>query len=238
MSYNNFVIPSIDLLNGKIVRLYKGDYDRQTIYNIQIDDLLQKYGNFKNIHIVDLDAAAKRELTNVDLIKEIRDKFNGKIQVGGGIRSIKTANKMIKEIGIDKVVLGTVAIADFKLAKQIVISLKNDHVVLAIDCKLEGRQYIAKTNGWKENSGNDLFSILKEYNGIAKHFLVTDISLDGTMLGPNFELYKQIKEKFPNFVLQASGGVSSIEDIRRLQEITDFAIVGKALYEGLTDDLC
>jgi phosphoribosylformimino-5-aminoimidazole carboxamide ribotide isomerase len=229
---NNFLTPSIDLLDNSIVRLYKGDYSQKTIYNIDIDELLEKYKDFENLHIVDLNGAKGSGLVNIELIKQIRLKYKGIIQFGGGIRSIEIANKMLNEFGIDRVVLGTVAIANFDLTKQILEKFGKEKIVLAIDCRLENGKWIPKINGWLGNSNQkqDLFNTLERYENLAKYILVTDISVDGTMQGPNLDLYRQIKEKFPNFTLQASGGVSSVEDLQKLQKITDYAIVGKALY--------
>lgn len=240
ISYSNFVIPSIDLLDGNVVRLYKGDYNQKTVYNVSIDELLEKYKNFQNLHIVDLNGAKGDNIVNISLIKEIRRNFKGNIQIGGGVRSIKIADKMLNENGINKVVLGTIAITNFDLTKQIISQFGKEKIVLAIDCKLENEIYIPKANGWQENSNTklDLFAVLNLYDNLAKYILVTDISVDGTMMGSNIQLYKQIKEMFPNFILQSSGGVASVQDIKKLENIADFAIVGKALYEGLIENLC
>lgn len=239
-NYNNFIIPSIDLLDANIVRLYKGDYNQQTIYNIDIDELLERYRDFQNLHIVDLNGVKGNGLINLDLIKKIRSKFKAEIQIGGGIRSIDIANKMLNEFGFDRLVLGTIAITDFDLTNQILEKFGKETIVLALDCKPESGTYILKINGWLESSKEvlDLFAVLEKYQNLAKYILVTDISLDGTMQGSNLDLYRQIKHKFPNFILQASGGVSSVEDIKKLQQISDFTIVGKALYENLIYNIC
>jgi phosphoribosylformimino-5-aminoimidazole carboxamide ribotide isomerase len=235
----DFVIPSIDLLDGKIVRLYQGNYNQSTVYNVDIDKLLEKYGNFENLHIVDLNDARGNGLVNIDLIKQIHSKFKGKIQLGGGIRSIEIANKILNEIKIDRIVLGTIAIVDFDLTKKIIEKFGKERIVLAIDCQFEDSKYTPKTNGWLENSNQKqgLFEILAQYVNLVKYILVTDISVDGTMQGANLDLYKQIKQKFPELTIQASGGVSSLSDLEKLQEIVNFAIVGKALYEGLIDEV-
>lgn len=237
---NSFLIPSIDLLDGSIVRLYRGNYNQKTVYKIGIDELLEKYKDFENLHIVDLNGAKGDGLINLELIKQIRSKFKSKIQVGGGIRSVEIANKMLNEIQIDRVVVGTIAITDFDLTRPILEKFTKEKVVLAIDCKLENGKYIPKINGWTENPNQeeDLFDVLNNYQNLSQYILVTDISVDGTMQGSNLNLYREVKDKFPNFILQASGGISSIHDIAKLQDISDFAICGKALYEGLIDNLC
>ena len=233
----HFVIPSIDLLDGKIVRLYKGDYNQQTIYNISVTKLLERYKDFENLHIVDLNGAKGDGLVNIELIKKIRLEFSGKIQLGGGIRSVEIAEKFLNEIRIDRAVLGTIAITNFNLTKAIIDKFTSDKIVLAIDCKFENHKWTPKANGWQEANNKDLFEILKQYQSLAKYTLVTDIGVDGTMQGSNCKLYKEIKRQFPNFILQASGGVSSVNDIKKLQQIADFAIVGKALYDGIVDDI-
>lgn len=234
-----FIIPSIDLLDGKIVRLLKGDYNKKTIYEIDILDLLEKYKKFHNLHIVDLNGA-KGFGINFEIISKIRANFQGKIQVGGGVRSLEIVDKMINEIKIDRVVLGTIAIEDFNLTRSIFDKFGDEKIVLAIDCSFENGSYIPKINGWSKGNTNnkDLFTILDNYKDIARYILVTDISFDGTMRGVNKELYQLIKEKFSNFLLQSSGGVSSSLDIEKLKEVSDFAIVGKALYENLFNHLC
>ena len=232
----NFVIPSIDLLDGQVVRLFKGNYGEKTVYNIAIDDLLSKYQSFERLHIVDLNGAKGDGISNIEIIKKIRAKFNGNIQLGGGIRNLNLAQSIL-ELGIDAVVLGTIAITNFELTKTILTKLGTKNVVLAIDCKLENGKYFPKANGWLESGKLDLFETLKQYESIASEILITDISVDGTMQGANLQLYREIKSRFSQLKLQASGGVSCVEDLENLREITDFAIVGKALYEGIIENL-
>lgn len=227
----NFIIPSIDLLDGKVVRLFKGDYEKKTIYDIAISDLLEKYKDYKNLHIVDLNGAKGDLIKNISVVKEIRKNFKNKIQFGGGVRSLDIAGDLLDELKLDRVVLGTVAINNFNLTAQILEKFGKEKIVLALDCQRIGDNYFPKANGWLEETKEDLFTILEKYKNIAKYILCTDINVDGTMQGPNFDLYKKIKDKFPEFVLQASGGVSSVEDLKELQGIADFAIVGKMLYQ-------
>lgn len=229
--YNDFIIPSIDLLDENIVRLHKGDYDQKTIYNLKIDDLLFEYKDFKNLHIVDLNGAKSDGQKNIELIKKIRSKFNGIIQIGGGIRSLDVVDKILNEIKIDRAVLGTIAIKNIDSTKEILQKFTKEKIVLALDCELIEKDFICKSNGWKDNSNVKLNDLLFEYKDFAKYILVTDINVDGTMQGPNIELYKKIKQSFPNYTLQASGGVSSIEDVHKLMKISDFSIIGKALYD-------
>ena len=212
----DFIIPSIDLLDGNIVRLKQGNYNDKTIYNANIDELIEKYKGFSNLHIVDLNGAkGEKNGKNEEIIKEIRKKFSGKIQIGGGIRTYQDAEKWLN-LGVDKVVIGTLCIKNIKETNKIIKDFGEEKIVLAIDCEKINGVYIPKINGWRD---------------CAKYILITDINVDGMMCGGNIELYSEIKRKFPNFQIQASGGISNFDDIKKLQEITDFAIVGRALYE-------
>ena len=147
----NFVIPSIDLLDGKIVRLLKGDYDKATIYKVKVDDLVEKYNIFGNLHIVNLNGAKGEKCEeNEKIIAEIRKKFKGKIQVGGGIRDIKKIEFYINEVGVDAVVLGTLCIKNVEKTIEIIKKFGAEKIVLAIDCENIDGVYVPKINGWKE----------------------------------------------------------------------------------------
>ena len=172
----------------------------------------------------------------MELIKKIRKEFSNKLQVGGGVRSLEVAELMLNELKVDRIVLGTIAITNFDLTKEIIAKHGADKVVLAIDAIEIDNKFIPKSNGWQENGSDcDLFALLEKYRNLAKYILCTDIAVDGTMTGPNLKLYQTIKANFSQFILQASGGVSSIDDINQLKECADFAIVGKALYGGLVE---
>lgn len=235
-----FIIPSIDLLDGKIVRLYKGDYTKTTVYDLSIDEILLRYDGFSQLHIVDLNGAKGDGMVNINSVKKIRDVFRGKIQIGGGIRSVEIAEMILNDVKVDRIVLGTAAINNLALTQDVISVFGKERVVLAVDCKFENGKFRPKVNGWKENIHKDLdlFDVLAVYDGLAKYILVTDIAVDGTMQGCNVELYRQIKDEFPGFTLQASGGVASLEDATNIQKIADGVVVGKALYEGLIDGIC
>ena len=230
----NFVIPSIDLLDGKIVRLLKGDYDKATIYEVKVDDLVEKYDIFDNLHIVNLNGAKGEKCEkNEKIIAEIRKKSTGKIQVGGGIRDIKKIEFYINEVGVDAVVLGTLCIKNVEKTVEIIKNFGAEKIVLAIDCENIDGVYVPKINGWQEFCDcKNIFDLLKKYDGIAKKLLITDIQQDGCLSGGNCDLYQQIKTKFPHFQIQASGGICTIDDIKKLQQVADFAIVGRAMYEN------
>ena len=227
----NFIIPSIDLLDGNVVRLKQGDYNKATVYEVKLDDLIEKYSIFNTLHIVDLNGAKGEK--NEKIIAEIRQKFKGKIQVGGGIRDIEKMEFYLNEVSVDAIVLGTLCIKNVEKTIEIIKKFGAEKIVLAIDCENVNGIFVPKINGWQEFCDcKNIFDLLEKYNGIAKKLLITDIQRDGCLSGGNCDLYQQIKTKFPHFQIQASGGISTIDDIKKLQEVTDFAIVGRAMYEN------
>ena len=230
----DFVIPSIDLLDGKIVRLLKGNYNKATVYEIKVDDLLEKYKDFCVLHVVDLNGAKGENCEeNKKIITEIRKKFKGKIQVGGGFRDIEKIEFYLNKVNIDAVVLGTLCIKNVEKTIEIIKKFGAEKIVLAIDCENMNGVYVPKINGWQEFCDcKNIFDLLERYDGIAKKLLITDIQQDGCLSGGNYDLYQQIKTKFPIFQVQASGGISSIDNLKKLQEVADFAIVGRAMYEN------
>ena len=230
----NFVIPSIDLLDGKIVRLLKGDYDKATIYEVKTNDLVKKYNIFNNLHIVNLNGAKGEKCEkNEKIIAEIRKKFTGKIQVGGGFRDVEKIEFYLNEVGVDAVVLGTLCIKNVDKTIEIIKKIGAEKIILAIDCENVNGVFVPKINGWQEFCDcKNIFDLLEKYNGIAKKLLITDIQRDGCLSGGNCVLYQQIKTKFPSFQIQASGGICNINNIKKLQQVADFAIVGRAMYEN------
>jgi len=230
----NFVIPSIDLLDGKIVRLLKGDYNKATIYEVKVDDLVEKYSIFNTLHIVNLNGAkCEKCKENEKIITEIRKQFTGKIQVGGGFRDIEKMEFYLNEVSVDAVVLGTLCIKNVDKTIEIIKKIGAEKIILAIDCESVNGVYVPKINGWQEFCDcKNIFDLLEKYNGIARKLLITDIQRDGCLSGGNCDLYQQIKTRFPSFQVQASGGISTIADIKKLQAVADFAIVGRAMYEN------
>ena len=229
----NFIIPSIDLLDGNVVRLKQGDYNKATVYEVKLDDLIEKYSIFNTLHIVDLNGAKGEKCEeNEKIIREIRKKFRGKIQVGGGIRDIETIDFYLNKINIDAVVLGTLCIKNVKKTIEIIKKFGTEKIILAIDCENVNGVYTPKINGWQEFCEcKNIFELLQKYDGIAKNLLITDIQKDGCLNGGNSDLYQQIKTKFPSFKVQASGGIGSFNDVKTLKNIANFAIVGRAMYE-------
>lgn len=226
------IIPAIDLSGGKVVRLLRGDYNQMTVYSsdpVETAAYYEKCGA-EFIHVVDLDGAKDGGNPNFDIIKSIASASNLKVEVGGGIRSEETINKYLSA-GTERVILGTVAVTDFDFTCRM-IEKYGPHIAVGVD--LSGG--MVATHGWLNVSdidGMDFCSKL-EKAGI-RTVICTDISKDGAMKGTNRELYYRMAETF-SFDTVASGGVSSIEDIRALKKSGVYgAIVGKALFNGAID---
>ena len=224
------IFPSIDIKDKKCVRLVKGDFDNKTEYEISPVEQAGKFKDhgFKNLHIVDLDGALSGETINIDIIKDIVRKFELEVEIGGGIRSIESINKYI-DIGVEKVILGSAAIKDKNFLNEACRKFPNK-IALGLDAK-DG--YLS-VSGWKENSNQLTLDYLKEVNdyGISR-LIYTDINRDGTKRSPNFEETEKVAES-SNCPVIISGGVSSIDDIKKAKELKNIEgiIVGKAIYDG------
>lgn len=226
------IFPAIDIKDKKCVRLIKGDFNNKIEY--EVSPMLQaekykKYG-FKNLHIVDLDGALTGETINLNIIAEIVRKFDFQIEVGGGVRSIDSISKYI-DLGVEKVILGSAAIKDKNFLKKACLKFLNK-IALGLDAK-DG--YLALF-GWKENSNQPTLDFLKEVNDFGVSRLIyTDINRDGTKQSPNFEETKKVAiiSRCPVII---SGGVSSIDDIKKAKKLNnnniEGIIVGKAIYDG------
>lgn len=220
--------PAIDLYEGEAVRLVKGDYQQKTVYS---NDPVNIALDFKNcgaerIHTVDLEGAKDGTTPNFDTVCKIKKTSGLFVEVGGGIRNMDTIRKYL-DAGIDRVILGTAAVENRELVKEAVEEYK-ERIAVGIDIK-DG--YVA-IKGWLENSSFTAEAFLNEMQTLGvKTIICTDVSKDGMMQGPNKQLYKDLSEEFPNIDLIASGGVSSIDDIKNLKELgLHGAIVGKAYY--------
>ncbi|MDC0616261.1 1-(5-phosphoribosyl)-5-[(5-phosphoribosylamino)methylideneamino]imidazole-4-carboxamide isomerase [Candidatus Pelagibacter sp.] len=224
------IFPAIDIKDKKCVRLIKGDFNNKTEYEISPADQAGKYKDhgFKNLHIVDLDGALTGETVNLDIIKEIVNRFDLKIEVGGGVRSIDSIKKYI-DVGVEKVILGSAAIKDKNFLKEVCKKFPNK-IALGLDAK-DG--YLS-VSGWKENSNQLTLDFLKEVNdyGISR-LIYTDINRDGTKQGPNFEETSKVADT-SNCPVIISGGVSSMDDIKKAKGLKNIEgiIVGKAIYDG------
>jgi len=225
------IFPAIDIKDKKCVRLVKGDFDNKTEYKISPVEQAKKYKEhgFKNLHIVDLDGALTGETMNQDVIQEIVHKFDLKIEVGGGVRSIDSIKKYI-DLGVEKVILGSAAIKNKNFLKEACEKFP-DKIALGLDAK-DG--YLS-VSGWKENSNQLTLDYLKEVNDYgASRLIYTDINRDGMKQSPNFEETSKVAD-ISNCPVIISGGVSSIDDVKKAKHLNkniEGIIVGKAIYDG------
>ena len=205
------IFPAIDIKDKKCVRLIKGNFDNKTEYEVSPVEQAAKYKEygFKNLHIVDLDGALTGETLNLDIIEEIASKFDLKIEVGGGIRSIDSIQKYT-DVGVEKVILGSAAIKDKNFLKESCEKFPNK-IALGLDAK-DG--YLS-VSGWKENSNQLTLDYLREVNNFgASRIIYTDINRDGMKQSPNFEETSKVADT-ANCPVIISGGVSSIDDIKK-----------------------
>ena len=224
------IFPAIDIKDKKCVRLVKGDFDNITEYEMSPVDQAGKYKKhgFKNLHIVDLDGALTGETVNLDIIRDIIDKFDLNVEIGGGIRNLDSVQKYI-DTGVEKVILGSAAIKDKNFLKEACIKFPTK-IALGLDAK-DG--YLS-VSGWKENSNQLTLNYLKEVNSYGfSRLIYTDINRDGMKQSPNFEETSKVAEK-SNCPIIISGGVSSIDDIKKAKTLKNIEgiIVGKAIYDG------
>ena len=226
------IFPAIDIKDKKCVRLIKGNFDNQTIYNQSPLDQASKYKEFGllNLHIVDLDGALTGELINLDIIESIIKKLEMSVEVGGGIRSIEKIERYLN-IGVDKVILGSAAIKNPNFLKEACEKFKNK-IVLGLDAKKK----MILISGWKETTDQTAENYLKKVNSYGfSRLIYTDIERDGTKTGPNIDETKSIA-KISAAPVVVSGGISTIQDVKKIKELKNFniegAIVGKAIYDG------
>lgn len=224
------VIPAIDIMSGKVVRLTKGDFTKMKQYNSDpVDQALefQTYG-FKNLHIVDLEGSKSGKISTLMVLKLIKKNTDLRIQFGGGIRDLEVAEEIL-ETGIDKLIIGSLAVKNKALFEKIVKIATPEKILPAADT-LNG---FISIQGWTEKTDLHVEDHIKYCAGLGLNtFLVTDISRDGMLAGSNIDLYRSLQEKFPGLNFIASGGVQSIEEVQRLRDAGLYAaITGKALYE-------
>ena len=224
------IFPAIDIKDKKCVRLIKGDFEKKTEYDLSPVDQAAKYKShgFKNLHIVDLDGALTGKTVNLNIVQEIVKKFDLKIEIGGGVRNFESIQKYV-DVGVEKVILGSAAVKDKNFLKEACKKFQNK-IALGLDAK-DG--YLS-VSGWKESSNQLTLEFLKEINdhGVSR-LIYTDINRDGMKQSPNFEETSKVSE-ISNCPVIISGGVSSIEDIKKAKNLKNIEgiIVGKAIYDG------
>ena len=224
------IIPAIDLLDSKVVRLFKGKYSEETVFS---DDPVKVAKNWEQdgaqrIHLVDLNGAREGSIYHLEIIKKIAESTSIPIQVGGGIRSLSNVEELL-DAGVDRVILGSIIIKDRNTAIR-AISEYGDSVICGID-SLNGQILI---QGWEENSNIESLELARELVSVgATRFIHTDISRDGTLEGPNINSMKEFSGIIGDIPLIASGGIGSLDDIRNISSINiEGVIVGRALYTG------
>ena len=228
------LIPAIDIINGQCVRLTKGDYDQKTVYRDSPAEVAQEFESigFKRLHVVDLDGAKSKHIVNTDVLRQIVLRTHLCVDFGGGIKTDDDIETAFAN-GAEMVTIGSIAVTNPDLFISWLQIYGADRLILGADVR-NGKISI---NGWKEDSTEDLLPFLKKYiDAGVKNVLCTEISKDGTLQGPAIDLYKRVMQEYPDLRLIASGGVSSIDDIRALDAAGIPAVVfGKAIYEGKID---
>ncbi len=224
------IIPAIDIIDGKCVRLAKGDYSTKKIYNENPVEVAKEFedNGIKYLHLVDLDGAKSQKIVNEKVIENIANQTNLVIDFGGGIRSEEDLNKAFNS-GASKVTLGSIAVSNPELSLNWLEKYGVEKIILGADC-LDRK---IKTSGWLQNSEKDVLTFIKHYQSKGfKEVVCTDISKDGMLEGPSTDLYQEIL-KILDIELIASGGISRIEEVKLMKEIgCAGTIIGKAIYEG------
>jgi phosphoribosylformimino-5-aminoimidazole carboxamide ribotide isomerase len=225
------IIPAIDIIDGKCVRLKQGDYAQKIIYNENPLDVAKSFedAGLTYLHLIDLDGAKAGKVVSWDVVERITRGTKLEVDFGGGIKTSEEIARLL-DLGVRQVNIGSVAIKEPERFAEWLITFGAEKIILSADVK----NGTISIHGWQEDAQITVMAFLKDYvrKGIV-HVACTDIGTDGMLTGPNFELYKNILLSYPTLHLIASGGVSSIDDLHELKRIgADGAIVGKAIYEG------
>lgn len=230
------IYPAIDIRDGKCVRLYQGNYARETIYSDSPNEMAQEFldKGASWLHLVDLDGAKNPKTNQATLIKTLLEDIPINIQIGGGIRTESQMDAYFAA-GASRVVIGSLTIESPELVETWLKRYGSERIVLAFDVNFAGETPMVMTQAWQKSTKVALFDIIPRFLNL-KTILCTDISRDGALNGPNIDLYQQLITRFPKLEIQASGGISQLDDIRRLKNIkVSGAIMGRALYEKKFD---
>ena len=227
------LLPAIDLIGGRCVRLAQGDFERETAYSADPAAALADFAaqGAAEAHIVDLDGARAGAPRQHDLLQALAAGSALKLQVAGGVRDAAQVAAVL-DAGVERVVIGSLAVSDPDAFRLLLDRFGPDRLTLALDVRVEGGAAMVATHGWKVGSGRTLSDVLDEFPAV-RHLLVTDIARDGMLSGPNLKLMRSIIADFPAIELQASGGVAGLSDLAALHRAgAARAIVGKAIWEG------
>jgi len=228
------IIPAIDIINGKCVRLSQGNYNLKTIYGDNPLDMAKRFedSGIRYLHLVDLDGAKSNSVVNHLVLEQIALKTSLKVDFGGGLKSSKDIEKAF-DYGANQITLGSLAVSNPDLFFDLLESYGCQKIILGADF-LNGK---IKTNGWLEDSGKDLINFIDGFVSRGVNYVIpTDISKDGMLKGPSLSKYKEILKNFKDVSLIASGGISVIQDLEELKSIgCEGAIIGKAIYENKID---
>ncbi len=229
MDLKSFLIPAIDIREGRVVRLYKGDYSKTTVYAEDPVEVAKRFADlgFKRIHVVDLDGAREGLPANLRTLRKIREAVDCEIEFGGGIRTEAAVDEVLGNLGIDYAVVGTLAVKNPRLFEEL-LHRYPERIILSIDAK-GGKVAVG---GWLETAAQTPAEFAKRYDDKPIWgYLYTVIERDGTLSGVDTKPYEEIKRVIKKPLL-ASGGVATIEDVKKLIGITDGVVVGRAIYEG------
>lgn len=230
------VIPAIDLRGGRCVRLFQGEFDKETEYSSDPASVADRFADLgaSRLHMVDLDGAKDGRPANAELVRAIAARSPLSIQLGGGIRSRDNISEWL-EAGVDRCVLGSLAVTEPEKVRGWLDDFGPERIVLALDVRLDADGLpLLSTHGWQETSAVSLWECIDGFldAGLA-HVLCTDVSRDGAMSGPNLDLYREIISRYPGLELQASGGVRGLRDLEVLRDLgAAAAITGRALLDG------
>ncbi|MFP4846772.1 1-(5-phosphoribosyl)-5-[(5-phosphoribosylamino)methylideneamino]imidazole-4-carboxamide isomerase [Winogradskyella sp. PE311] len=225
------IIPAIDIINGQCVRLTKGDYDTKKVYNenpVEVAKAFEDSG-IEYLHVVDLDGAKASHIVNYNVLEAIATKTNLKIDFGGGLKSNEDL-KIAFESGAHQITGGSIAVKNPEIFQDWITTYGSDKVILGADCNNEK----IAISGWQEESGLEVIPFVKDYQSKGIDYVIcTDISKDGMLEGPSFDLYQRILNEMSNIKLIASGGISAFNELPKLETMgCEGVIIGKAIYEN------
>lgn len=229
------IIPAIDIIDGKCVRLTKGDYDTKKVYDENPVEVAKRFeaAGIEYLHVVDLDGAKAKHIVNYKVLEQIAAKTTLKIDFGGGLKTNEDLHIAFNS-GAKQITGGSIAVKNSKTFEGWLSKYGGTKIVLGADCNPHETGAKVAISGWQEESDLEVIPFVKGYMGKGVQYVIcTDISKDGMLEGPSFDLYKKIIENTRDIKLIASGGITSIDDINKLEDLgCEGAIIGKALYEG------